>query len=60
VAVHAGPAFPADVEDVEAEAVAPAPLLDVADGDAAEHPLTASSRVATATVAANRCVVLFN
>jgi hypothetical protein len=58
VAVHEGAVLSAGVEDVEA--VASAPLLEVAIGDPAEHPLTASSKVAAATVAANRCVVLFN
>ncbi len=58
VAVQAGAALPAGVENVEAEA--PAPLVEVADEDAPVHPLTASSKVAAATVAANRCVVLFN
>ena len=55
--VHADAGLSADVEDVEAEAVGPAPLVEVADGDSAVHPLTASSKVAAATVAANRCVV---
>jgi hypothetical protein len=58
VAVHAGAAFPAGVENVEAEA--PAPLLEFADGDAPVHPLTSSSKAAPASVAANWCVVLFN
>jgi hypothetical protein len=60
VAVDAGAGLSADVEEVEAEAFAPAPLVEVADGDVPVHPLTASSKVAAATVAANRCVVLFN
>jgi hypothetical protein len=58
VVVDAGAVLSAGVEDVEAEAVAP--LLEVADGDAAVHPLTASSRVAAVTVAANRCGLLIN
>jgi hypothetical protein len=60
VAVQVGAGLSAGVEDVEAEAVAPAPLVEVADDDAPVHPLTASSKLAAATVAANRCVVLFN
>jgi hypothetical protein len=60
VAVHADAGLSADVEDVEAEAFAPAPSVEVADGDAPVHPLTASSKAAPATAAANRCVVLFN
>jgi len=56
VAVHARPGLSA----VDAEAVALAPLVEVAEGDAPVHPLTASSKVAAATVAANRCVVLLN
>jgi hypothetical protein len=58
VAVHAEAALPAGVENVEAEA--PAPLLEVADGDVPVHPPTASRKVAAATVAANRGVVLFS
>ena len=58
VAVHAEAALPAGVENVEAEASAP--LLEFADGDAPMHPLTASSKAAPATVAANRGVVLFS
>jgi hypothetical protein len=60
VAVHAGAGLSAGVEDVEAEAFAPTPLVEVADGDAPMHPLTTSSKLATATVAANWCLVLFN
>jgi hypothetical protein len=58
VVVHA--ALLAGVEGVEAEAPTPAPFVDVADGDALVHPLTASRKVAAATVAANRCSVVFN
>jgi hypothetical protein len=52
--------LPAGVEDVEAEALAPVPLVEVADDDALAHPLAASRKVAAATVAANRCLVPFN
>jgi hypothetical protein len=58
VAVQAGAGLSVDVEEVEAEAFAPAPSVEVADGDAPVHPVTASSSVAAATVAANRCAVL--
>jgi hypothetical protein len=59
VAVHAGAELSAGVED--AEAVAAAPSVDVADDDDAPvHPLTASSKLAAATSAANWCVVLFS
>ncbi len=57
MAVHAGAELSAGVE---AEAVALAPLVEVAEGGAPVHPLTASSKLAAATVAPNRCVVLFN
>jgi len=58
VAVHAGAVLSAGARDVEAEAVAPAPLVEVADGSPAVHPLTASRKVAAATIAANRCRLL--
>jgi len=58
VAVHAGARLSGDLEDGEAEA--PAPLVEVADGDAPVHPLIASSKLAATTVAASWCVVLFN
>jgi hypothetical protein len=60
VAVHTGAELSAGVEDVEAEAVAPAPLVEVADSDAPVQPLTASRKVAAATVTANRCRLLVN
>jgi hypothetical protein len=60
VAVHAGAGLWPDVEDVEAEAFTPAPSVEVAGDDAPVHPLTTSSKLAAATVAANRWVVLFN
>jgi hypothetical protein len=59
-AVHAGAGLSVDVEEVEAEAFAPAPSVEVADDDAPVHPLKASSKLAAATVAANRCSVFFN
>jgi hypothetical protein len=59
VAVHAGAALPAGVEDVEDEAPA-TPFVEVADGDALVHPLTTTSKLAAASVAANRWVVPFN
>jgi hypothetical protein len=59
VAVHPGAALPAGVKDVEAEAPA-APFVEVADGDAPVHPLTTTSKLAAATVAANRWVALVN
>jgi hypothetical protein len=49
----------AGVEDDEAETLAPAPLVEVPDGDPV-HPPTASSKLAAATVAASRCLVFFN
>lgn len=60
VAIHAPAGLVAGVEGAEAEAVAPAPSVEVADGAAAVHPLKASSKLAAATVAAHRSVVLFN
>jgi hypothetical protein len=56
VALHAGAADSSGVEDAEAEApgVALVPLLEVADGDEAVQPLTASSNAAPAKTPANR------
>jgi hypothetical protein len=48
------------VENVEAEAPVPAPVVEVVDDDAPVHPPTATSKVAEATVAANRWAALFN
>ena len=57
VAVHTAAGLSAGVEDVEADA--PPALVEVADGDAPVHPLTASRKAVAATIAANRWVVLF-
>jgi hypothetical protein len=58
VAVDAGAGLSAGVEDIEA--FAPAPLVEVADGDPAVHPLKAMSKLAAATSAAKRCAVFSN
>jgi len=54
-AVHAAAGLSVDVAGVEAEAVAPAPSVQVADDDAPVHPLKASSKLAAATSTADRC-----
>jgi hypothetical protein len=59
-AVHTGAGLSAGGEEVEAEAFAPVPSGDVADDGVPVHPLKASSKLAAATSAANRCAVLSN
>jgi hypothetical protein len=56
VAVHAGALLSSGVEDWDDDGrgVALGPLLEVAAGDAAVHPLTANSNAAPASALAER------
>jgi hypothetical protein len=60
VRVHVGAVFSSGVEDADDDAsgVALVRLLEVADCDAAEHPLTASKNAAPARVQVRRWVGL--
>jgi hypothetical protein len=59
-AVHAAAGLSVDVEEVEAEAVAPAPSLEPADDGPPVHPLKASSKLAAATSTADRFAAFSN